>query len=51
MKNEPGNAHISPRTELLDYSDGEQIFEAYVSMPEGITGKSATVLLAHNGAV
>jgi dienelactone hydrolase len=47
MRNEAGDAHISLRTELIDYTDGEEVFEAYVSIPNGIAGRSATVLLAH----
>jgi hypothetical protein len=27
-------------TELIDYTDGEEVFEAYVSIPNGITGES-----------
>jgi hypothetical protein len=37
MRNEAGDAHISLRTELIDYTDGEEVFEAYVSIPNGIT--------------
>lgn len=47
MRKETGDAHISQTAEFIDYTDGEQVFEAYVSIPNGITRKSATVLLAH----